>query len=234
MSEVFLDFCRFCQAVFSRWVALLTGGIIAFGWLIYSQWTGGNVPMTAFYCIALVTLLFACFGAWREQYLKNKIENLRGQIMQVGLGEGLPHGGAWITIILRLTNSGPPTIASGFIATVKSGSFCQNLSPMTLPEATRFHHEGGMKQIKPSDLIHEKLTKAIPQGESVTGYLVYIAPNASAHALNDDWPQITITFRDASGREYKVTNGQETDTPLHITGVHDPFGNVAERPKRIS
>lgn len=67
MSELFFDFCAFCQAVFSHWVEFLCGGIVAFGWLIYCQVTGKAIPMKAFYVILAVCFVCALFGAWRDQ-----------------------------------------------------------------------------------------------------------------------------------------------------------------------
>jgi hypothetical protein len=188
--------------------------------------------MRAFYWIAGLTLLFACFGAWREQYLKNKMENLRGAILQVGLGD-VEELGAWITVVLRITNTGPPTTATGFLATVMSGDFCKVLQPMSVPETTAFLFQGAPRQIKRSEMLHEKLTKAIPQGESVTGYLVYITAEISGIALNEKWPAIKINFDDASGKRYTVMNGGETDNPLHMTGVDDPFRAFADIPRPI-
>ena len=228
----FYDLAYFAWVSLRQW-SNLVGGIPSLAWIVYCRSTGRDISVKEFWWFLGIFLFLAFFGAWREQYLKNKVDHLRGHIVQVGLGEGLPYGGSWITVALRLTNSGPPTIATGFVAAVKSGTFYQHLSPMSLPETTRFFHDGGIKQIKPSDLIHEKLTKAIPQGESITGYLIYIAGNISAEVLKNDWPEITIHFQDASGRKYKVMNVGGSDMPMHITGVQDPFGNAAAMPRPI-
>jgi len=232
MLEIIWDLFEFCKNVCRRWGALLTGGVIAVAWLVYCQCTGKNPSMKVFYWIAGLTFLFACFGAWREQYLKNKIENLRGDILQVGLGD-VEELGAWITIVLRITNAGLPTTAVGFLATVKSGEFCKVLQPMSFPENTAFVFQGTSNQIKRSEMLHEKLTKAIPQGESVTGYLVYITADISGVALNEKWPEITIHWDDASGKRYTAKNGEESDNPLHMTGIDDPFRGIADTPRPI-
>src|SRR5881275_1208325 len=70
MPKWFWDFCEFWKSIFSRWVELVTGGSIAFAWLLYNRITEREVSMTTFYWILGMAFLFAVFGTWREQYLK--------------------------------------------------------------------------------------------------------------------------------------------------------------------
>jgi hypothetical protein len=185
---------------------------------------GLNVPpviagITAFG----LAVIFACFMAFRDQYLK-VLEltrpALRGYIVSVGIGN--TSRGAGITVLLQLTNIGPPTIVDGFIAIVGSHQF----PTLHLPPNSTFSDEAGnVAKIDPADMLYEKLVTPIPEGGRVSGFLFFIAKGiASSDLTHSKRPDITVRFRDASLKEYSTASvGPGQAEPLYEPGVRDPF-----------
>jgi hypothetical protein len=64
------EFVQFLRAIGKRWAALLTGGILI---AVLSQWDrlgGSPVPHWVWWTVTGITLVWACFLAWREQFLR--------------------------------------------------------------------------------------------------------------------------------------------------------------------
>ena len=63
-----MEFRQFLRAIGKRWAALLTGGVLI---AVLSQWDrlgGSPVPRWVWWTVTGITLLWACFLAWREQF----------------------------------------------------------------------------------------------------------------------------------------------------------------------
>lgn len=64
---MFHDFWDCARAVWRHWIGLLTGGVLMF-MLGFLQNTGHKIPPTAYWLVALGTLFFAFFKAWRDEH----------------------------------------------------------------------------------------------------------------------------------------------------------------------
>src|SRR5438105_12559819 len=113
------DLLRFCRDSVLQLVNLI-GGIVGVSWLLFERWRGKEVSLKTFFVIVGICLFFGMFNAWREQYLKNKEIRLRGEI--IGLGSGQTDSEAAIYLVMSVTNTGPPTIATDFSATIETGN----------------------------------------------------------------------------------------------------------------
>jgi hypothetical protein len=63
------EFVRFLRAIGKRWAALLTGGILIAALSLWERLGGSPaVPRWGWWTVAALTLVWACFLAWREQF----------------------------------------------------------------------------------------------------------------------------------------------------------------------
>lgn len=175
-----------------------------------------------------VVLALACFLAFRDQYREIKKltrPRLLGRIISEGLAE--TSKGAGITVLLQITNTGPPTIADGWGVVVKVGESIHQFRATHFPEGTISFPDGdgGSVELKASELIYEKLLTPIPQGGRVSGFLFFLAREIPFETLKDSTQtEITVLFRDAEGREYQArSQGRGQVAPLYEPGVADPF-----------
>lgn len=161
----------------------------------------------------------------RDEALRPK-PNLIAQFKYVGI-YGMT-GGAGITVRLEIRNAGTPSIADKFTATLSSDGFSDELFPAPMPPNAVYADEtGGMRTIKPSDTLYQKLRQPIPSGDRVTGFLFYFAKGVSPAQLTAREPtEIVIRFRDVTFREYSVSS--EGVTPLYPPGVVDPFTAISD------
>jgi hypothetical protein len=227
MPEYLWDLCSFCKDVISRWIELVTGGAVAFAWLLYCQLTGKNIAMTPFYWILGVTLFLACFGAWREQFLKTKEEpKLWGRVNKTVIGSG--QNQLSLLLLIHVTNTGPQTLVEGFWATLTVGNHEFKLNPVFIPENNRFEFDGRWITLKPPQLFFSQVSSPIVQGGRVRGYIQYLVEGLEPRELEAKGYQITIRFRDAAQNEYTFQSSNEDrprpDTkPLAYPGFTDPF-----------
>jgi hypothetical protein len=223
------ELCAFIASAKDHWREL-TGGSLAAVLLSVAASMGLNAPpiITGLFAFGLVVVC-AAFLAWRDQYRKVqelKLPCLRGYVISVGIGR--IEGGAGITVLLQITNIGPPTIADDFTAIVQCGGGRKfELHPIFLPPNSTFSDEAGnVVKIDESDMLYERLVTPIPEGGRISGFLFYLLKDRAAVALlTKGRSDITIFFRDASLRKYQTTNkgAPESGQPIYEPGVRDPF-----------
>lgn len=161
----------------------------------------------------------------RDEALRPK-PNLIAQFKYVGI-YGMT-GGAGITVRLEIRNTGTPSIADKFTATLSSDGFSDELFPAPMPPNACYADEtGGMKTIKPSETLYQKLRQPIQSGNRVRGFLFYFAEGVSPAQLTAREPtEIVIRFRDVTFREYTVSS--KGVKPLYPPGVVDQFDDTGE------
>jgi hypothetical protein len=64
-----LSLLQFIGAVFSQWVALMTGGLIAFGLALWERWYG-RISWGRYIAVLVVTVFVACYLTWFDEHQK--------------------------------------------------------------------------------------------------------------------------------------------------------------------
>lgn len=67
------DPLQFLRLVIFRVSTLLTGGVVAFCYMIYSQTRGKSLPAEAFLALITAGFFWACFQVWREEAAKIRV-----------------------------------------------------------------------------------------------------------------------------------------------------------------
>lgn len=233
MSSLFLDFCSFLWALVSRWIELVSGGVVAFAWLIYCQQTGRPVAMKAYYWILAVGLFCAAFGAWREKFQQIQATiGLRGEIDL--MGDAVNAQGSCIILHLAIRNTGNPTIVSGLTADIrwKSGSRLGVL-PQDFGANNQFSSENGKStRIEPTDIIYNKVITPIPAGALVEGYAQYRLPGVTREQLWEGGYEIVVHMTDVWDNKYEIKRQWvdprkiEERKRLLIPGSGNPFAEL--------
>jgi hypothetical protein len=225
MANYVSDFFQFIKEVLSRWPDLAIGGGLGFAWLLFEKITGRPISLKIFFVLLSVAFLFAVFHAWREQYVKSA-PKLKGEMNSIVSGSSPDGKSAGILVLMGITNTGPPSIADGFDATVKFGDSHINLGPSYLTAENRFFFGAGSGQIKSSEMLYEKLVSPIPQGARTRGWLYYFLDGTNVDQLRRHGFQITIRFKDVNGTEYAVSS-EPLATPAksaeYYPGAENPF-----------
>ena len=189
------DFGIFFREVFKRWVELVTGGVIAFAWLIYCQLTGKSLSMTVFCWILVVTLLFAVFGAWREQYLKAK-GGLEGEINQLwwAKDQGL------LFLQARIFNTGLPTVIPYWGLRAELSDKRQiTATNQSIPLGQELGT--GTHKTRINKIMYEESTVPVAQGGQIGGWLCFSFPVPREEVHRPD-TTLVLEFRDVKGNKF--------------------------------
>jgi hypothetical protein len=104
MPTIFWDLLEFGKSVVLQWSNAVTAPLITFLWLCYERLTGRAVPMKVFLWILGVGLFAAFFGAWRDQWLQNRVGREAGSLAFVApLLAGLTHHDNLVDAQVKIT-----------------------------------------------------------------------------------------------------------------------------------
>jgi hypothetical protein len=232
MPEWPVEFATWFKAVVAWWIRSVGGSLVAVFQICYAL-KYKEAPPTISWCLLGLCFVIAGFLAWRDE--RKKVKDLThpalwAHIISVGIGN--TSQGAGITILLQITNTGPPTIADAFVAIINSKQF----PTVHLLPGSKFSDEAGnVARISPADMLYEKLRNPIPEGGRVSGFLFFIAKGMSGSDLTATAkrPEIAVRFRDATRKEYSaVSIGPGQTQPLYEPGVVDPFISLYSSKRR--
>jgi hypothetical protein len=219
------DLWQFLKDWLLQWINLVGIATIII-WVVTDVWLKTKLPVKMAVAIIIVCLIFAAFGAWRDQYEKAKVVRLRSFVVPPAVC-GEFHGNASILFVVEILNSGPPTVVTGFKLKVKAGKREWTLNPSVLPDDAEFFFDEaiGSVKIKPSEMIYNKSVNPIPEGGRLNGFLFYVVEGAAQKDFLSQKPAFTLYFYDAAGKEYKTEIGELPGPiiPIYVPGVDNPF-----------
>jgi hypothetical protein len=108
------DFRRFISAVTEHWITLMAGGagLIA---TIVAQIRGADVSFSDYVAIALFTVVWACFLAWRKERERATSTQRPDFVPTIAasIGQGPSEETTNLFIQVTIVNRGSPSIARG-------------------------------------------------------------------------------------------------------------------------
>jgi len=204
MPEIFWDVIEFFRAVILQWSNVVTGGAIGLAWLCYQVFTNRPMPFGVSLSILLIGLCMAVFGAWHEQYVKNK-RGLAGEILSLVWNEAnAPPGKTLLFLQARIVNNGPPTIVDRYElqAILADGT---KLTGDSLYVREGVELQAGSEKTRITKIIYEETVSPIPQGGQAAGWVCFELP-ANRDRIRRNDTSIVFGFRDARARRYTANS----------------------------
>ena len=202
MPEILGDIIEFARAVILQWSNLVTGGVIGLAWLCYQIFANRPIPFRVSISILLIGLCAAVFGAWREQYIKNK-GALSGEILSLVWNEAnAPPGKTLLFLQARIVNNGLPTIVDSYeLEALLADRTKLNGASLFVREGVELQSESEKTRI--TKIIYEETVSPIPQGGQAAGWICFELPAKRDRIRRKD-TTVVFSFRDVRGRKYSV------------------------------
>jgi hypothetical protein len=219
---------EFLWTVIREWSVIGTGTFVATSMLLWNHFTNSrNIPKSAIYAVAALTLFLACFLAWSTERKKTTF-SLRMNIDNASTGDQPPSSSppqAALIITVSLRNIGPPTICEGWwveITPVNGTKFVPRLYALT-PSVSIELSAGREIHYGEADALYTKTGTPIPTGGMVRGVLLARIPGVAA-TIREPGTKIRVFCDDVSGKthhaEYTMTGINQE--PVYLPGMSKP------------
>lgn len=220
------DFVTWICAIFGRWQVSASGGGIGGAVIIIlyilERLVGWTMPKIWYFLIFVVLfILSASFFVWKDEHQKVialdqqlKIEKDHSKPnfnAEAGVTYVSPAGGkneSSIVLVLGIiTNTGAPSIASHFQVSVKvkdtttMGQFFPYGEKIVVPASKT---SPAITLHRDDNLVKKSMLQPIPTGGAVQGYCIVFVPNVKTEDILTVGSIITLSFNDASGKNYTV------------------------------
>jgi hypothetical protein len=237
--EYLSDLVQFLTELGSRWPDLAVGGLIGLIWIAVEKIRDRPISLKTFFVILGVSLFFASFHAWREQYQKFK-----------GVDRSLPKFSAVVETLASadlIRTEDKKKLATAFWVELKvsnTGGSQSDLdrwrihvtakdldfraSPTAIFGTQEFvTNEEKKITLHQGDMIYEKAINPIVNGSFIRGWIYFILPNIDRSALTENHAGITIEFEDINGKTWSTQTrelGHGEGVVEYFPGATQPFG----------
>ncbi len=227
------DSRAFLLGLWRHWLAVAGGGAISMAIFMAEHLMNRSVPWRVIVIILAAGLFIACFLVWRDEHRRvesledeksaleaesraqqaksgvNELPDFHVALDEVSIGSGLYDSTvtAFALLVVRITNTGAPSVASEFrfSATPLGGVPVFGRSQVIQDGLAVPHQDiGAVETIAAADALPQKAQGApIEKGSQVRGRMLYALPGIEPEALGAGGTMWELWVSDAWGTWYK-------------------------------
>jgi hypothetical protein len=221
------DFLVWLWSVINSWAGWSTGGVIVL-FVALKEIFHKPFSRRGSIVIAGCFLALALFSSWRSEYLKTAA-GLRLHVEAIDVGD--LQAGIAVIILGDVSNLGAtPTIADNWHLKIISpdGEQLFDGTPLAILDGKPFSFNFGstIYSYNPSDALYKKTVAPLPQGDKVTGFLVFAIPDTlKRQTIIRVGTRLVVYCSDVFGNEIHgehTITGKRVDGWPYLPGINPP------------
>jgi hypothetical protein len=205
------------SAVFNwQWIAqslvwAIVGSVAMRAWVWWRSGKGAKLSRkreVTFWILAPLTVLIL-LALITSVSITSQRPHFVGEVAAVNYGMlGPPENRAFVLVAAKIENTGAPSIAKGFKATIQLSSGSEKEGELyTIPEQfTLAYANGTTETVNYADQLFARTVQPIPTGGEAVGRLMYLLRDVSEDVLKSQLTGVKLSFQDVHGTTYMTTS----------------------------
>lgn len=218
------DLLEFGQAVFSHWVALMSGAI-SLAITFIEKVKSNTIALRTLYVISIACIFTAFFFSWKDE--KDRFyPGLRIHIDQTNIAPA-PPSSTLLTLVVSVKNVGDPSVLEDCSSTVTFADGSQIIGRrLVVPEPLTLEGHEGKQVFLPGSALYDRMATPLAKGGKTMGISMFTLPNISSESLREG-TKVHLSCKDVIGNTIEAVHslGPQRGSPQFFPGLSERPNN---------